>query len=293
MLKLNRVTAGLSAEIVLKAEFFNPFGSVKDRVALAMVEAAEREGLLTPKSRIIEPTSGNTGLALAFIAAAKGYRLTLAMPATISQERQAVLANLGAELVLTPASEGMRGAIARAEELSVADPLAWCPRQFSNLENPRAHRTGTAEEIWQDTKGCADLFVCGVGTGGTLTGVADLWKGRKEGFRAIAVEPSESPVITQTLRGERPRPHPHRIQGIGPGFIPETLNLSLVDEAITVTYEDSVQMVQRLAVEEGLFVGISTGANVWAAIQIAAREENRGKLIVTIAGSVGERRANS
>jgi cysteine synthase A len=288
LIKLNGVAEGVEAEIALKAEFLNPSGSVKDRIGLAMVEAAEADGHLTAGTRIIEPTSGNTGVALALTCAAKGLHLTLVMPETVEKERQTFLTSLGAELVLTPALEGMRGAIARAEELSASDPTTWCPRQFSNPENPRAHRKTTGQEIWEDTNGSADIFVCAVGTGGTLTGVADLWKGRKENFRAIAVEPSESPVISQTLRGERPRPKPHRILGIGPGFIPENLDLSLMDEVLTVSYEDSVQMVRRLALEEGLFVGTSTGANVWAAIQVASREENRGKLIVTVGCSSGE-----
>lgn len=289
LIKLNRIASHLNADIAIKAEFLNPLGSVKDRIGLAMIQAAERDGILTADTHVIEPTSGNTGIALAFACAAKGYRLTLTMPAPISLERKTLLDLLGAEWVLTPAREGMRGAFARAEELLATDPMAWSPRQFSNPENPATHRQTTAEELWDDTQGRADLFVCGVGTGGTFTGVSEVWKSRKPGFRAIAVEPVDSPVISQTLRGERPKPQAHQFQGIGPGFIPENLDLSLVDEVVTVSYEDSVRMARRMALEEGLLVGVSTGANVWAATQIASRPENHGKLIITVGCSTGQR----
>jgi cysteine synthase A len=289
LVKLNRVSAGLAATIVLKGEFFNPLGSVKDRIGLAMIEAAERAGQLTPDTHIIEPTSGNTGIALAFVAAAKGYRLTLTMPETMSLERRTLLALLGANLVLTPAQAGMRGAVAKALELSASEPDSWVPQQFSNPANPDVHRRTTAEELWQDTDGAIDLFVSAVGTGGTITGVSEVWKSRKPEFRAIAVEPAASPVITQTRNGEPIRPAPHKIQGTGAGFVPENLNLSIVDEVITVTNEDAIATAQRLAREEGILAGISTGANVWAALQIASRPENKGKLIATVGCSTGER----
>jgi len=289
LIKLNRIAAGVDATVVLKGEFFNPLGSVKDRIGLAMIEAAEREGILKPETHIIEPTSGNTGIALAFIAAAKGYRLTLTMPETMSLERRTLLSLLGARLVLTPATEGMRGAIARAEALRTEDPAGWIPQQFSNPANPEVHRRTTAQELWDDTEGGIDLFVSAVGTGGTITGVGEVWKERKPGFKAIAVEPANSPVITQTLRGEPVRPAPHKIQGTGAGFVPDNLNLSIVDEVVTVTNEDAILTARRLAREEGLLVGISTGANVWAALQVAARPENRGKLIATVGCSTGER----
>jgi cysteine synthase len=289
LVKLNRVSAGVPATIALKGEFFNPLGSVKDRIGLAMIEAAERAGQLTPDTHIIEPTSGNTGIALAFVAAAKGYRLTLTMPETMSLERRTLLALLGANLVLTPAQGGMRGAVARAFELSAADSDSWVPQQFSNPANPEVHRRTTAEELWQDTDGAIDIFVSAVGTGGTITGVSEVWKSRKPEFQSIAVEPAASPVITQTRNGEPVRPAPHKIQGTGAGFVPENLNLSIVDEVITVTNEDAIATAQRLAREEGILAGISTGANVWAALQVASRPENKGKLIATVGCSTGER----
>jgi cysteine synthase A len=289
LVKLNRVAAGVTATVALKCEFFNPLGSVKDRIGLAMIEAAERAGILTPETHIIEPTSGNTGIALAFIAAAKGYQLTLTMPETMSIERRTLLAMLGAHLVLTPAKEGMRGALARAEELAAESRHTWVPQQFSNPANPEIHRRTTAEELWNDTDGSIDIFVSAVGTGGTITGVAEVWKARKPAFRAIAVEPTASPVISQTLRGEPVRPAPHKIQGTGAGFVPDNLNLAIVDEVVTVSNEDAIAMAQRLAREEGILAGISTGANVWAALQVAARPENRGKLIATVGCSTGER----
>lgn len=289
LIKLSRIGSGLPAQIALKGEFFNPLGSVKDRIGVAMVEAAEREGRIGPGTRIVEPTSGNTGIALAFVAAARGYRLTLTMPESMSLERRILLALLGAELVLTPAAQGMRGAVNRAEEIAAADVNAWILQQFNNPANPEVHRRTTAEEIWADTGGKADVLVSAVGTGGTITGVGEVLKGRKAGFRAIAVEPAASPVLTQTLRGEPLQPAPHKIQGTGAGFVPRNLNLEIVDEVLVVSDTDAVRTAQRLAREEGILAGISTGANVWAALQVAARPEFAGKLIVTIGCSTGER----
>lgn len=289
LVRLNRIASGLPASIALKGEFKNPLGSVKDRIGRAMIDAAETSGQLKPGGEIIEPTSGNTGIALAFIAAARGYKLTLTMPETMSLERRTLLALLGANLVLTPGPQGMKGAIAKAEELLAAAPNAWMPQQFNNPANPEVHRLTTAEEIWADTDGGVDIFVSAVGTGGTITGVSEVIKSRRSGFQAIAVEPAASPVITQTLAGEPVIPGPHKIQGTGAGFVPKNLNLALLDEVIRVTNEDAIATAQRLAKEEGLLVGISTGANVWAALQVAARPENKGKLIVTIGCSTGER----
>ncbi len=289
LIKLNRLTAGLSATIAVKGEFFNPLGSVKDRIGVAMIAAAEREGQLTPKTTIIEPTSGNTGIALAFVAAAKGYKLILTMPESMSLERRTLLALLGAKLVLTPAAEGMKGAIRRAEELNREIADSWIPQQFNNPANPEIHRRTTAEEIWSDTNGKVDVLVSAVGTGGTLTGITEVIKSRKKGFLAVAVEPKDSPVITQTRRGEPVKPGPHKIQGTGAGFVPKNLNLQVVDDVVTVSNEDAIVTARRLAIEEGILAGISTGANVWAAIQVAQRPENAGKLIVTIGCSTGER----
>jgi cysteine synthase A len=289
LIRLNRVTAGLNATILLKGEFFNPLGSVKDRIGAAMIDAAEREGRITRDTLIIEPTSGNTGIALAFVAAARGYKLILTMPETMSLERRTLLAMLGAKLVLTPAAEGMRGALNRAQELHAENPGSWVPMQFSNPANPEVHRRTTAEEIWEDTNGAADIFVSAVGTGGTITGVAEVWKERKPEFRAIAVEPASSPVIAQTLRGEPLKPAPHKIQGTGAGFVPDNLNLAIVDEVLGVTNDEAILMARRLAREEGILAGISTGANVHAAIVVAQRPENRGKVIVTVGCSTGER----
>jgi len=289
LIKLNRVAAGSDATIALKGEFFNPLGSVKDRIGVAMIAAAEREGILNPGTTIIEPTSGNTGIALAFVAAAKGYKLILTMPETMSVERRTLLALLGAKLVLTPGPEGMKGAIKKAEDLSKEIPDSWIPQQFNNPANPEIHRRTTAEEIWSDTNGKADILVSAVGTGGTITGVAEVIKSRKKSFQAIAVEPKDSPVITQTRNGEPVKPGPHKIQGTGAGFVPKNLNLQIVDDVITVSNEDAIVTARRLALEDGILAGISTGANVWAALQAAKRPENKGKLIVTIGCSTGER----
>lgn len=289
LIKLNRLAAGVDATIALKAEFFNPLGSVKDRIGFAMIAAAEQQGILTPKTTILEPTSGNTGIALAFVAAAKGYKLVLTMPESMSLERRTLLALLGARLVLTPAAEGMKGAIRRAEELNKEIADSWIPQQFNNPANPEIHRNTTAEEIWKDTEGKADILVSAVGTGGTITGVSEVIKSRNKNFRSIAVEPKDSPVITQVRNGEPIKPGPHKIQGTGAGFIPQNLDLQLVDDVITVTNEDAINTARRLAIEEGILAGISTGANVWASLQVARRPENKGKLIVTIGCSTGER----
>jgi cysteine synthase A len=289
LIKLNRVTEGLEATIAVKAEFFNPLGSVKDRIGLAMIEAGEKAGKITKDTVIVEPTSGNTGIALAFVAAAKGYKLILTMPESMSLERRTLLALLGAKLVLTPAAEGMKGAIAKAKAILEETPNAFIPQQFENPANPEIHRKTTAEEIWKDTDGKIDILVSAVGTGGTITGVSEVIKERRPGFKAIAVEPKDSPVITQTLKGEPLKPGPHKIQGTGAGFVPGNLHLKIVDEVITVSNEDALVTARRLAKEEGLLVGISTGANVFAAIQVAKRPENKGKLIVTIGCSTGER----
>jgi cysteine synthase len=289
LIKLNRIADGTHATIAVKGEFFNPLGSVKDRIGYAMIAAAERDGILTPKTTIIEPTSGNTGIALAFVAAAKCYKLILTMPESMSLERRTLLALLGAKLVLTPATEGMKGAIRRAEELRKEIADSWIPQQFDNPANPEIHRKTTAEEIWQDTDGKADILISAVGTGGTLTGVSEVIKSRKKSFQAIAVEPKDSPVITQTRKGEPLKPGPHKIQGTGAGFVPKNLNLQIVDDVITVSNDDAFATARRLALEEGILAGISTGANVWAALQVAKRPENKGKLIVTIGCSTGER----
>jgi len=289
LVRLQHIGRDTGATILVKGEFGNPLGSVKDRIGRAMIEAAEADGRLKPGTTIIEPTSGNTGIALAFVAAAKGYKLILTMPESMSQERRLLLTMLGAELVLTPAPEGMKGAIARAKQLHAETPGSWIPQQFENPANPEAHRQTTAEEIWADTDGEVDILVSAVGTGGTITGVSEVIKSRKPGFQAIAVEPADSPVITQTRKGEPVKPGPHKIQGTGAGFVPKNLNLAIVDDVITVTNDDALDNARRLATEEGVFGGISTGANVWAALQVAARPENKGKTIVTIGCSTGER----
>jgi cysteine synthase A len=295
LVKLNSVTAGLPATIALKCEFFNPLGSVKDRIGMAMIEDAEKKGLLTKDTVIVEPTSGNTGIALAFVAAAKGYKLILTMPETMSLERRTLLAMLGAKLVLTPGSEGMKGAIARAESILQETPGAWMPQQFNNPANPAVHSRTTAEEIWEDTDGKVDILVSAVGTGGTISGCVEAIKPRKPSFTAIAVEPKDSPVISQTLAGEPVKPGPHKIQGTGAGFVPNNLHLkspggdTQISECIQVSNDDAFAMARRIAKEEGILVGISTGANVHAAIEVAKRPENAGKLIVTIGCSTGER----
>jgi cysteine synthase A len=295
LVKLNKVTAGVDATILLKCEFFNPLGSVKDRIGMAMIEDAEKRGILKKDTVIIEPTSGNTGIALAFVAAAKGYKIILTMPETMSLERRTLLAMLGAKLVLTPGTEGMKGAIARAEQLAKETPNAWIPQQFDNPANPEIHKKTTAEEIWADTDGKVDVLVAAVGTGGTITGCVEVIKPRKPSFQGIAVEPKDSPVISQTLAGQPLKPGPHKIQGTGAGFIPKNLHLKdskgnvQITECIQVTNDDAFAMARRLAKEEGLLVGISTGANVVAAIEVAKRPANKGKMIVTIACSTGER----
>src|SRR4029434_5672821 len=279
LVKLNKVTAGVDATILLKCEFFNPLGSVKDRIGMAMIEDAEKRGVLKKDTVIIEPTSGNTGIALAFVAAAKGYKLILTMPETMSLERRTLLAMLGAKLVLTPGTEGMRGAIARAEQLAKETPNSWIPQQFENPANPEVHRKTTAEEIWADTDGKVDILVSAVGTGGTITGCCEVIKPRKPSFEAIAVEPKDSPVISQTLAGQPVKPGPHKIQGTGAGFVPNNLHLNdeagnrQIVECVQVSNDNAFAMARRLAKEEGLLVGISTGANVIAALEVARRPE--------------------
>jgi cysteine synthase A len=289
LVKLNKITDGAAATVLVKLEFFNPASSVKDRIALAMIEDAEARGILHPDSVIVEPTSGNTGIGLAFVCAAKGYRCILTMPDTMSVERRLLLKGYGAELVLTPGAEGMRGAIAEAERIAAKTPRAFVPQQFKNPANPAVHRRTTAEEIWQDTDGAADFIVAGVGTGGTLSGVAEVIKERKPSFRAVAVEPVESPVITQTRDGLPIKPGPHKLQGIGAGFVPDNLDMAIVDEVIEVTTEESVKWARRCAVEEGILIGLSSGSAICAAMQVAHRPENAGKTIVAIIPSNGER----
>jgi cysteine synthase A len=295
LVRLNKVTDGVEAIVLLKCEFFNPLGSVKDRIGMSMIQDAEQRGILKQDSVIIEATSGNTGIALAFIAAAKGYRLVLTMPDTMSLERRTLLVMLGAKLVLTPGAEGMKGAITKAEQLAKETPHSWIPQQFDNPANPAIHQQTTAEEIWADTDGKVDILISGVGTGGTITGCVEAIKPRKPSFQAIAVEPKDSPVISQTLAGQSLKPGPHKIQGLGGGFIPKNLHLKdskghpQIVECIQVTNEDAFAMARRLAKEEGILVGISSGANVWAAVQVAKRPENKGKMIVTVACSTGER----
>lgn len=283
LVRIRRLNQDAKAEIVAKLEYFNPAHSVKDRIGVAMIEAAEKAGLIHADTIILEPTSGNTGIALAFVCAAKGYKCVLTMPDTMSKERRMLLRAFGAELVLTPGSEGMAGAIRKAEELAASDPRYFIPQQFKNPANPEIHRRTTAEEIWRDTDGQADILVAGVGTGGTITGVGEVIKARKPSFRCVAVEPEASPVLSGGQKG------PHMIQGIGAGFIPEVLNTQIYDEIICVKNEDALEMARRMAREEGLLVGISSGAAMWAALQVARRAENAGKMIVVIIPSFGER----
>lgn len=289
LVKINRLVPADHATVLAKCEFFNPLASVKDRIGLAMIEAAERDGKITKDTILVEPTSGNTGIALAFVAAAKGYKLILTMPESMSVERRRLLKALGAELVLTPADKGMRGAIEKAGEIVKEKGNAFMPMQFSNPANVAIHHQTTAEEIWQDTGGRVDIIVAGVGTGGTITGVAEVLKKRNPNFKAIAVEPVASPVISQKLKGEELKPGRHKIQGIGAGFVPDNLHTSIVDEVIHVTDEQAFEWGRRLAKEEGILGGISSGGNIYAAAQVAARPENKGKTIVTIMCSFGER----
>ncbi|MEW6426091.1 MAG: cysteine synthase A [Bacillota bacterium] len=283
LLRLNKFGAGAGAEIIAKVEFFNPGGSVKDRIADSMIRDAEEKNLINKESVIIEPTSGNTGIGLAMVCAARGYRLILTMPETMSVERQRLLKAYGAELILTPGAEGMSGAIKKAEELAASIPNSFLPQQFTNPANPRIHRFTTAEEIWRDTEGRLDFFVAGVGTGGTITGVGEVLKARRPSIRVVAVEPAASPVLSGG------KPGPHKIQGIGAGFVPKVLNIAILDEVITVTDEQAMETARRLAKEEGLFAGISSGAAAWAALQIARRPGNNGKTVVVVLPDTGER----
>lgn len=285
LLALNRYSkeAGLAAPIIGKLEYFNPLGSVKDRIAFAMIEAGEAAGKIKPDTVIIEPTSGNTGIGLAFVSASRGYKLILTMPETMSVERRNLLKALGAELVLTPGAEGMKGAIRKAEELAQANPNSFLPQQFKNPANPQMHRKTTAEEIWRDTGGKVDIFVAGVGTGGTITGVGEVLKSRNPAVQIIAVEPADSPVLSGG------QPGPHKIQGIGAGFVPDVLNVNIIDEIITVKNDDAMATGRELARTEGLLIGISCGAAVWAATQVAKRPENKGKVVVVILPDTGER----
>src|SRR5438093_10713219 len=295
LVRLNRVTAGVDATILLKCEFQNPLGSVKDRIGMSMIEDAKKRGVLKKDTVIIEPTSGNTGIALAFVCAARGYKLILTMPETMSLERRTLLAMLGSKLVLTPGTEGMKGAIAKAEQLARETPNSWIPQQFENPSNVEIHKRTTAEEVWNDTGGQVDILISAVGTGGTITGCYEVIKPRKASFQAIAVEPKDSPVISQTLSGQPLKPGPHKIQGTGAGFVPKNLHLKdekgnpQISECIQVTNDDSFAMARRLAKEEGILAGISSGANVWAAIEVAKRPQNKGKMLVTVACSTGER----
>ena len=283
LVRLNRVTNGLQATVLAKLESFNPLSSVKDRIGVSMIDAGERDGLIREDTVILEPTSGNTGIGLAFVCAARGYRLVLTMPDTMSFERRRLLQALGAELILTPGGEGMPGAVRKAEDLAAQDSRYFIPQQFKNPANPEIHRRTTAEEIWRDTDGQVDILVAGVGTGGTITGVAEMIKGRKPSFLAIAVEPAASPVLSGG------GPGPHRIQGIGAGFVPDVLRMDLVDEVIQVADEDAAATARRMAKEEGILLGISSGAAAFAALQVAARPENAGRLIVVVLPDTGER----
>ena len=292
LVKVGKLTGG-AATVLAKMECFNPLASVKDRIGKSMIEAGEREGSIGPGTTIVEPTSGNTGIALAFVCAQRGYKCVLTMPESMSLERRKILLGLGAKLELTPAAEGMPGAIRKAEELVGTIAGSFMPQQFKNPENPQVHRQTTAPEIWEDTDGAVDIFIAGVGTGGTITGVGEVFKERKPGVQIIAVEPSQSPVLTQKLSGKNLKPGPHKIQGIGAGFIPDVLNLEVIDEVLTVDEQDAIKMAQRASVEEGLFVGISSGAALQAAAVVAARPENAGKTIVAIMPSFAERYLSS
>ena len=283
LVRLQRITGGIKADVIAKLESFNPLGSVKDRIGVAMIVDAEEKGLINKDTVIVEPTSGNTGISLAFVCAARGYRLILTMPETMSLERRQLLSILGAELILTPGAEGMKGAVSKAEQIVAENPGYFMPQQFKNAANPEIHRLTTAEEIWRDTEGKVDILVSGVGTGGTITGVAEVIKQRKPHFKAIAVEPLDSPVLSGG------KPGPHKIQGIGAGFIPDVIRMDLVDEVIKVTNEDAGTMARRLAREEGILVGISSGAAAWAALEVAKRPESEGKLIVVVLPDTGER----
>lgn len=289
LVRMRRVCAGCPATVIAKLENFNPLWSVKDRIAKAMIDDAERKGLIREDTIIIEPTSGNTGIGLAFVCAARGYRLAVTMPESMSLERRRLLKALGAELILTPAAEGMPGAVRKAEELAAKDSRYYMPQQFKNPANPEIHRKTTAEEIWQDTGGQVDIFVAGVGTGGTITGVGEVLKARKPGVKVVAVEPMASPVISQRRAGEEIRPGKHTIQGIGAGFIPDVLNPDIIDEVIQVSDEHAMETARRLAKEEGWMVGISSGAAAWAALKLARLEQNRGKMIVVVLPDLGER----
>jgi cysteine synthase A len=289
VVKLRRLTQGLKATVLAKLECANPLWSVKDRIGVAMIDAAERDGLLKPGGVVIEPTSGNTGIALAFTCAARGYKLIVTMPESMSLERRRLLKALGAEIILTPASEGMPGAVRRAEQIVAENPDYFMPQQFKNPANPEIHRRTTAEEIWRDTNGACDMIVSGVGTGGTITGVGEVIKARKPSFRCIAVEPAKSPVISQKLAGLPLKPGPHKIQGIGAGFIPDVLNLSIVDEVVQVEEEAAMETARALAAREGIFCGISSGAACWAALEVAKRPTSAGKVIVVILPDLGER----
>jgi len=289
LIRLRRVTQGCAAEVVAKLENFNPLWSVKDRIGVAMIDAAERAGEITRDTLIVEPTSGNTGIALAFTCAARGYRLMVTMPESMSLERRRLLKAFGAEIVLTPASEGMPGAVRRAEEIVRQDPHAFMPQQFKNPANPEIHRRTTAEEIWNDTEGRVDILVAGVGTGGTITGCGEVLKARKPGVKIVAVEPVNSAVLTQRLKGEPLKPGPHKIQGIGAGFVPDVLNVEVIDEVLTVRDDESFEVARRLAREEGMLCGISCGAAAAGALQVARRPENAGKLIVVVLPDLGER----
>jgi cysteine synthase len=289
LIRLRRVTEGCRAEVVAKLENFNPLWSVKDRIGVAMIDAAEADGRITKDTLIVEPTSGNTGIALAFTCAARGYRLMVTMPDSMSLERRRLLKAFGAEIVLTPAAEGMPGAVRKAEEIVKSTPNAFMPQQFKNPANPAIHRRTTAEEIWRDTEGRVDILVSGVGTGGTITGCGEVLKSRKPGVHVVAVEPVNSPVLTQQQKHEPLKPGPHKIQGIGAGFIPEVLNTAVIDEVVTVRDEECFEMSRRLAREEGMLCGISCGAAVVGAIQVAKRPENAGKLMVVVLPDLGER----